>query len=785
MQFLDYEVDLVQRQVSKAGQPLKLSSLNFELLRYFLAHPGKIITRDELMQHVWVGKVVSDATVYKQVKRLKNELQDETASAELIQTIHGQGFMLALDANQMAETTAVTATKKPSSLFYLIPLLVVILVLILYQVLQLKQDNQNLNQAVQNLAILYQPEINESSNDQQAIARSLHAQLLLSDGLYSKIEDAESQPEFKSKSARLRQTLGYENLLHVQVITHQHGLKAHVVLQRGAALLPDEIFEAKDVLDLTSQVAKWTTKQLNTDWPTEEQHGFTTSAMAFEHYLQGMHMAIENNHEAAIAAFEKAAEQDPTFNAVHYQLGVHYRLIGQVKKAYAALEKVDLTTASGRFKFLVYNARASIHYRLGEINQAIDAYGLAIATARSLHDQQLMISPLVNQAFMFTDTGQADAARKNLEEALLYTNKDRQHTVMGSIYSALSSLYQNNLGDLSRALQYAESSYQSFLTAGNQRYAHVALSKWAEALLQHAHYEAAYAKLQQVLDYSETVNETVNSLFALKSKLYIDQLYGRFTEAQNELTVFATKLNTIENANLNHWLLVSQIRQALIQQDFSLAQQLLTEFKTRLPLLETTDWAINYHVLHSEWLLFNGQAEQWTASVTSLAEEMPASIERQWVIARLQHALGQNKLATSLLNQAINQAKTEQRHDLLVKLLNTQLEQLLAANPADPLIAQRLKQLEALNPPPFPHLLNLARHQHQQGDTAAASKTLKQLQANANQWWNPSHQKLLNQWSVPKSASVLKATGEYNVFKTDTIHFKGTLIVHGIRPRSE
>jgi DNA-binding winged helix-turn-helix (wHTH) protein/tetratricopeptide (TPR) repeat protein len=747
MQFLDYVVDTEHRAVTKAGRPLKLSSLNFELLRYFLDRPGQIISRNELMEQVWVGKVVSDATVYKQVQRLKQELLDEQNQPELIQTIHGQGFMLATAIKQ----DPAQPQKEPASWTgYLLTALAILLVtIVVYQLMMLKQDNQQLSQAVQKLAILYQSEAGEPTNEQQAIARTLHSRLLLSDDLYSRIETAESQQQFKADGLRLRQTLGYDHLMHVQVNSHDNGLNAHVLLQRGDVMLPDQLFEASNLLDLTDQIAQWTSRQLNTRLPAANQAGFTTSPTALEYYLQGMQKAIENDQPAAIEAFELALTEDPTFVSALYQLGVRYRITGQVNKGLEALNRIDLPNSPERVQFLVFNARANIHYRLGAISQAIEDYQQAIDIARQLQDQQLMISPLVNQAFMYSDTAQVHAARNNLEEALLYTDKDRQHSVMASIYNALASLYQQNLGDLGKALQYIEASHDHFLKAGNPRYAHVAMSKWADILIQHARFTQAREKLQQVLDYSAANDEAVNGLYALKSLIFIEQLYGEFNQAEQHLQQMAAQLTAIDNAELNHHLQLALIRQARFQQNFDQAGDLLSQFSDQLTTVEQTNIRLQYHQLYTDWLLQTGDVQSWSTALEGLSEQIPTGIERTWLEARLRFALSQTEQSVELLDEVIIQAADAQRFDLLIELLNTQIDVLLTSGTRSALLSERLQQLQALQPPPFPHLWHQARHLYQQGKLQLARQTLDTLREQAGQWWSDPQEQLLLQLTTP------------------------------------
>jgi two-component system response regulator MprA len=94
LRYEDLEVDLQTREVWRAGQPLELTTREFELLTYFLRHPRQVLTRDQLFRGVWGSEFLGasniiDANVYS--LRTKLEAGDR---ARLIQTVRGVGYAL-------------------------------------------------------------------------------------------------------------------------------------------------------------------------------------------------------------------------------------------------------------------------------------------------------------------------------------------------------------------------------------------------------------------------------------------------------------------------------------------------------------------------------------------------------------------------------------------------------------------------------------------------------------------------------------------------------------------
>jgi two-component system, OmpR family, phosphate regulon response regulator PhoB len=75
------------------GQVLPLSPLEYKLLHFFVTHPDKTYSRDQLLNHVWGADVyVDERTVDVQIKRLRAKLKP-FANQNLIQTVRGSGYI--------------------------------------------------------------------------------------------------------------------------------------------------------------------------------------------------------------------------------------------------------------------------------------------------------------------------------------------------------------------------------------------------------------------------------------------------------------------------------------------------------------------------------------------------------------------------------------------------------------------------------------------------------------------------------------------------------------------
>jgi len=90
----DITLHLLDRTATAAGEPLDLTFLEFDLLAYFLAHPGEALSRDRLLADVWGYDVGGRDTVTVHVRRLRAKIEADPARPTLLRTVRRIGYRL-------------------------------------------------------------------------------------------------------------------------------------------------------------------------------------------------------------------------------------------------------------------------------------------------------------------------------------------------------------------------------------------------------------------------------------------------------------------------------------------------------------------------------------------------------------------------------------------------------------------------------------------------------------------------------------------------------------------
>ena len=85
-------IDGPRRQVTLDGVPLSLTMREFDLLRFFVGHPGVAFTRVELLEKVWGWSFGDQSTVTVHVRRLREKVEKDPTSPARLQTVWGVGY---------------------------------------------------------------------------------------------------------------------------------------------------------------------------------------------------------------------------------------------------------------------------------------------------------------------------------------------------------------------------------------------------------------------------------------------------------------------------------------------------------------------------------------------------------------------------------------------------------------------------------------------------------------------------------------------------------------------
>jgi len=91
--FDDVEIDFIHFKVKRKNREFVLTSLEVKILKYFVAHRGEVVTRENLLDEIWgYERYPSTRTIDNHILKLRKKLEDDPAKAKYIFSVYGEGY---------------------------------------------------------------------------------------------------------------------------------------------------------------------------------------------------------------------------------------------------------------------------------------------------------------------------------------------------------------------------------------------------------------------------------------------------------------------------------------------------------------------------------------------------------------------------------------------------------------------------------------------------------------------------------------------------------------------
>jgi TolB-like protein len=108
-QFGPYELDLATFELRAGGKTCNLEPQVFALITLLVENHDRLVSKEEIIDKVWDGRVVSDAAVASRVKSARKALGDDGKSQRFIRTLHSKGFRFVGNVKVVLDTAAFSA----------------------------------------------------------------------------------------------------------------------------------------------------------------------------------------------------------------------------------------------------------------------------------------------------------------------------------------------------------------------------------------------------------------------------------------------------------------------------------------------------------------------------------------------------------------------------------------------------------------------------------------------------------------------------------------------------
>jgi DNA-binding winged helix-turn-helix (wHTH) protein len=99
--FEDYVLDPERRELTRGSDVIAVGPQVFDLLLYLVQSREHVVSKDELLDGVWNGRIVSESTLTSHINAVRKAVGDNGEEQRLIRTVHRKGFRFVGDVKQM------------------------------------------------------------------------------------------------------------------------------------------------------------------------------------------------------------------------------------------------------------------------------------------------------------------------------------------------------------------------------------------------------------------------------------------------------------------------------------------------------------------------------------------------------------------------------------------------------------------------------------------------------------------------------------------------------------
>jgi TolB-like protein len=90
--FDEFELDPMRFELRRAGGAVATEPQVLSLLLLLASNPDRLVSKDEIIEKIWDGRIVSEAAIASRIKSARQAIGDNGARQRLIRTVHGKGF---------------------------------------------------------------------------------------------------------------------------------------------------------------------------------------------------------------------------------------------------------------------------------------------------------------------------------------------------------------------------------------------------------------------------------------------------------------------------------------------------------------------------------------------------------------------------------------------------------------------------------------------------------------------------------------------------------------------
>ena len=461
--FLNYEVNPSLREIHQVKTPLKVSKKSFDILILLIEKQGQIVSKKEITDRVWPNQIVTDATLNKQITRLRNDLVSYKPTDQvIIETVRGVGIRLI----PAVKSKSINQKGRLKVLMWIVPAVLALTVYLYSDSLLNKADTVSVNTATESVVDSYNIVL---------VPAKKSIDWLNVGGLDYLSTQLQKHPEIQTISPKIKwfnqdntQTMaidisqrdGIDYVLVVNNLEQGKTFTTDLLLRNKQGIFAKQSIQAENLNLMFEKINAWVSQQLkisanltkgviNNSQPTE---------FALESYLRARELSLHKSYEKAAQLYQTAINEDPGFQSAKMALADVESELGNYKKSLAI---IDALVKSKSFDHNLHNQLYTIEAKnlmfLNQYDQANAALDKSMQLSKDANDYDALVKAMTVKVVLHSNTNNVSQETIDilLEQLDILRKHEPDPDLIALASSNLAGTYQN-LGQLPAAIKYAK-----------------------------------------------------------------------------------------------------------------------------------------------------------------------------------------------------------------------------------------------------------------------------------------------------------------------------------------
>lgn len=514
-----HELRVHGRRVALEGRP-------YEVLRYLLARAGETVTREELMDTVWSGRVVTDGVLSRTVMKLRRALDDP--DQRIVTTAHGYGYQLAVPVSTSRSPVAVGPHRyramRRRSAFAVTTLVMLSLVAVLAW-------NRLGTADAPRLALL--PVAVEDDGAADWLELGLMGYLATELGRRFEVlsEDkvlSDAEAPAGDAVGALRAAYGPVDVLETSLDRVGEGVHLRFTLHRAGFgpwrghVNADSPLAAADIL----------LERLHRELDAELDRT-TEVALARELFARGRAAMMAGDARAARDYLTACLQEDPNMRWARYELALAQRQLGQVDAARRALEALaEEPGGEPKLAAGAHQALAVLHWRAGRLERAEAGFRRSLEIAGRHGLDGLIPGQLLSLGIVARSRGDHGRARELYLRALHLSRARGDRDTQARVHNSLGVLAWKR-GDVDASYREHSRALEIRRELDRPREVAASLNNLATVALVRGRWPETGSLLRQAVTLREELGDGAGLATSKRNLAKLAMLQGRLERAES------------------------------------------------------------------------------------------------------------------------------------------------------------------------------------------------------------------------------------------------------------